>query len=386
MKSLTARYSLTQLTFWAGATGTASFATTFLLKSGLPSTLVGSLLAGAGLLSCLTQPLLAGRADRAKTFPVPRMMAILSAACCVCCLGLLVPGLPPLALGLIYGLGLWCSDAMMPLLNALYVGYNQGDYIIQFGIARCLGSVASALIALVLGHVIAALGLQWMLLLLLLFRVLCLIVLLGYPKISAPRGTRPQDTGCTVAAFFSRYKWYCLSLLGILFLGMFHAMNEHYLIAIVAPFGGDSSHVGTALFISCIAGACMLLFADPVHKRLGTVRMLKIAAISFLLKAILFYFAPSIPVIYGLELLQMTSYAFLNPAQIYFAGERVSPQDMVKGQAFSTAAYSLGCSAGNLSGGVLLGAGLHTLLLAGIVMTLTGSALLFLTADRQDRI
>ena len=82
MKSLTARYSLTQLTFWAGATGTASFATTFLLKSCLPSALVGSLLAGAGLLSCLTQPLLAGKADRAKTFPVPRMMAILSAACC----------------------------------------------------------------------------------------------------------------------------------------------------------------------------------------------------------------------------------------------------------------------------------------------------------------
>ena len=171
---------------------------------------------------------------------------------------------------------------------------------------------------------------------------------------------------------------------GVLFLGMFHAMNENYLIAIVAPFGGDSSQVGTALFISCMAGAGMLLFADKIHHRLSTVRMLRIAGLSFLLKSVLFYFAPGISTIYALELLQMTSYAFLNPAQIYFAGERVSKEDMVKGQAFSTAAYSLGCSAGNFSGGVLLNAGLHALLLAGIGMALAGTVLLFLTVDKQD--
>ena len=378
------RYSLTQLTFWAGATGMASFAATFLLKSGLPSPLVGTLLAAAGLLSCVTQPLLAGWADKAKHFPVPGMMAALSATCGLCCLALLIPSLPSLALGLLYGLGLWCSDAMMPLLNALYVGYNQGDHHIRFGIARCVGSVASALIALVLGHVIVALGLRWMLILLILFRALNVLLLLGYPKIAAIRSGKKAASGCTVPQFFRCYRWYCAAMAGVLFLGMFHAMNENYLIAIVAPFGGGSSQVGTALFISCMAGAGMLLFADKIHQRLSTVRMLRIAGLSFLLKSVLFCFAPGISTIYALELLQMTSYAFLNPAQIYFAGERVSKEDMVKGQAFSTAAYSLGCSAGNFSGGVLLNAGLHTLLLAGIGMALAGTVLLFLTADKQD--
>ena len=362
----------------------ASFATTFLLKSGLPSAMVGTLLAMAGLLSCVTQPVLAGWADKVRHFPVPGMMAALSAICSLCCLALLIRGMPPLASGLLYGLGLWCSDAMMPLLNALYVGYDQGNHCIRFGIARCVGSIASALIALVLGHVIAALGLTWMLILLILFRILCILLLLGYPKIAVVRSEKKTASVCTVSQFFCRYRWYCAAMAGVLFLGMFHAMNENYLIAIVAPFGGDSSQVGTALFISCMAGAGMLLFADKIHHRLSTAWMLRIAGLSFLLKSVLFYFAHGISTIYTLELLQMTSYAFLNPAQIYFAGERVSKEDMVKGQAFSTAVYSLGCSAGNFSGGVLLNAGVHTLLLAGIGMALAGTVLLFPTVDKQD--
>ena len=57
-------------------------------------------------------------------------------------------------------------------------------------------------------------------------------------------------------------------LLGILLLGMFHAMTENYLIAIFERLGGGSSNVGVALFIptvveaveccSRLPGICML--------------------------------------------------------------------------------------------------------------------------------
>ena len=43
---------------------------------------------------------------------------------------------------------------------------------------------------------------------------------------------------CSVPVFFRRYKWYCVSLLGVMLLGMFHAMTENYLIEIVTPLGG----------------------------------------------------------------------------------------------------------------------------------------------------
>ena len=62
-KNLTLRYGATQFTYWAASTGATSFATTYLLSKGLPSGTVGALLAAAGLLACVTQPLLAAAAD-----------------------------------------------------------------------------------------------------------------------------------------------------------------------------------------------------------------------------------------------------------------------------------------------------------------------------------
>ena len=43
--NLTLRYTLTQFTFWAASTGAASFATTYLLGCGVPSGIIGVLLA-----------------------------------------------------------------------------------------------------------------------------------------------------------------------------------------------------------------------------------------------------------------------------------------------------------------------------------------------------
>ena len=58
---------------------------------------------------------------------------------------------------------------------------------------------------------------------------------------------------------------------------------------------------------------------------------------------------------------------------------------MVKGQAFITAAYTLGCAAGNFAGGQLLQYfGVRTMLASGVGMALAGAAILFLTVNRRD--
>ena len=75
----------------------------------------------------------------------------------------------------------------------------------------------------------------------------------------------------------------------------------------------------------------------------------------------------------------------MHPTQVYYANAKVAPEDMVKGQAFSTAAYALGCSAGNFAGGQLLSLGVEAILFAGILMAATGAMILFLTVNRSDR-
>ena len=385
-QNLTARYSLTQFSYWAAAMGAASFATTYLLDKGLGSGLIGLLLAVSGLLSCVTSPVMASFADRTKKFILPQMMLALSALCIVCFALQLLPGLPVMVAGILYILGMWANDAVHPLLNALNVACDASGYPINFGVARGLGSVASATSALVLGHILARWGSTWMFVFLIFFRVVSMIAIAGFPKLEktlSAQGTT-IDQSCSIFEFFTRYKWYCISILGIGFLGMFHAMTETYLISVMERLGGDSSNVGTALFISCISGSPVVFFYSFFRKRINQENLLKISALTFLLKSVLFCIAPTIGFVYLLELLQTTSYGFLGPTQVFFAGSKVRPVDMVKGQAFITAAYSLGCSGGNFAGGQLLNISVEAMLFSGVAMALTGTLILFLTLHKTD--
>lgn len=384
---LTPRYSATQFLHWISATGTTSFATAYLLSRGMSSGLVGTLLAAAGLLSCLTQPVLASAADRSKRFVLIRMQVTTTLLCCLCLLLQFLPGLPVFWAGVFYMAGVFSSDTMTPLMNALSVAYNGAGYPINYGAARGIGSAASALSALAAGHILARCGAGWMLLFLLLFRLLCVLTFLGYPRIDKTESAdESRGESCTVGEFFRRYRWYCASLLGVLFLGMYLAMTENYMIAIMGRLGGDSGNVGTALFLSSLVGAPVIFCFSRVRRHVSDTRLLKLAALTFLLRSVLVCMATSVAHIYLIQLLQVTSYAFLGPVQVYYAGDRVQSCDMVKGQAFITAAYALGCSLGNFTGGQLLNVSVDAMLYAGVAMALSGVAVIFLTVDRRDRL
>ena len=129
----------------------------------------------------------------------------------------------------------------------------------------------------------------------------------------------------------------------------------------------------------------MLVYFDQLRSKVSDNWLLKYAGLSFLLKAVLFLFAKNVTTIYFVQLLQATSYTFLSPTQMYYANNKINPADMVKGQAFITASYTLGCAAGNFAGGQLLSAlGLQAMLIAGIVMAAAGTAVFFLTVDKND--
>ena len=197
--------------------------------------------------------------------------------------------------------------------------------------------------------------------------------------------SRQKTAASSIPVFFRRYPWYCLSLLGVMAMGIFHAMTENYLIEIVSPLGGDSGSVGIALFIATGVEAAVLVYFSKVRKVISTGWLLKIAALSFLLKSFLFLLARDVWMIYLIQLLQATSYTFLSPTQMYYATEKIPASDMVKGQAFITAAYTLGCAGGNFLGGQLLSYfDLRTMLVAGVAIAAAGTAVFFLTVDRRD--
>ena len=376
------------MAYWAAAAGILSFASAFLLEKGFSTAQVGTLLASGNILSCVVQPILADRADRSGAQVINRYVVGLTVLCAACFLAIQLLPMPQWLFGLLYLMGVFTFDAMMPLLNSVCVAYNQQDYKINYGFGRGIGSFAYSLAALAIGKVIAGFGADWMIWIVLILLAANAVVTLGYPRLNQQVIREKQVSECcSIPVFFKRYKWYCLSLMGVMLLAMFHAMTENYLIKVMGRLGGDSGSVGVALFIATAIEMPVILWFDTVRKHIRDNLLLKLAGVSFLLKAVLFLVAPSVNSIYAIQLLQATSYSFLSPTQLYYANNKVSQVDMVKGQAFITASYTLGCAIGNFVGGQLLELfDVVALLVAGIVMAAAGTLVLFLTVDRKDQV
>ena len=75
---------------------------------------------------------------------------------------------------------------------------------------------------------------------------------------------------------------------------------------------------------------------------------------------------------------------FLVPTLVFYSDTKVRDCDMVKGQAFMTAAYSLGCSCGNFIGGQMLTFSVDAMLLASIITSGLGALILCLTVNVAD--
>ena len=385
-RSLTFQYTFHQMAYWATAAGVVSFATAFLLQKGFAASTVGILLASGNLLSCVFQPVLADRADRIGGNVLKWLTVGLTLISALCFVFIQLLPLPAAMFGFLYLLGVFAFDAMNPLMNALNVSYMTSGYTINYGLSRGLGSLAYAFAALGIGKVMARFGADWMIWISLGLLTVNAAMSLSYPSLVTTAGEeKKKNECCSIPVFFRRYKWYCVSLLGVLLLGMFHAMTENYLIEIVTPLGGDSGTVGVALFVATAIEAVVLVYLDRIRSRISDNWLLKIAGLSFVLKSVLFLVAGNVMTIYIIQLLQATSYTFLSPIQMYYANNKIGAADMVKGQAFITASYTLGCAAGNFTGGQLLSAfGVRALLLAGIVMAVAGTLVFFLTVEKQD--
>ena len=385
-RSLTLRYMLHQMAYWAAAAGVMSFASAFLLEKGFPPSQVGVLLAAGNLLSCFLQPVLTDRADRAGRNILIPLSAGLTGLSALCFGALFLLPMPMWLFGLLYLLGIFTFDSMMPLMNSISVCCNACGRKVNYGLCRGIGSLAFSFAALAIGKVIARFGGDGMLLIVLSLLGVNLAVILGYPRLEKVQREEANTLECcSIPVFFARYKWYCLSLLGVILLAMFHAMTENYLIEVVKPLGGDSGSVGIALFVATVIEMPVLIFFDRIRRHLADNLMLKLAGVSFLLKSVCFLLAPSVTTIYAIQLLQATSYGFLSPTQLYYANSKIAPADMVKGQAFITASYTLGCAMGNFAGGQLLQFfSVPVMLLSGVAMAAGGTAILCLTVDKKD--
>ena len=383
-KNLTLKYSLQHLVYWAACCGVVSFAATYLLSKGFTAAQTGRILFTANLLSFLLQPVVAGAADRAKRNIIPVVMTtlILISFTCFACIRFL--SLPVWLFSALYVITATSLDMQIPMQNAENVYYTDRGWAINYGLARAVGSASYAVLSLSMGYIMEDFGADWMPVISITLMALYLASLLLMPRDDSV-SERHSDSGETssLLSFFVKYKWYCISLIGVLLLAFFHVMTENYLIQILGRLGGDSSGVGIALCVATVAEAPALALFASVHKKIGSYKVFLVAGLSYCLKAVLFIMAKSVTAIYLAQILQVTTYTFISPVQMYYAKECTEEADMVKGQSVITASFTLGCALGNLVGGEIITlAGVPVLLKASLGVALLGTLALALTVPK----
>lgn len=357
--NLTLRYCLYQSTFFLSCAGIFGFAVTYLLEKGFQTAEIGMMIAASNFVSCIAQPFLGDFADRFPKIRLTSMIAVCLVCCLLCFATIQMCRLPLVMFGILYTVGGLAITLTPPLGNALCVYYSERDYKVDYGIGSGVGSLSYSFATLSLGYVIASLGTDWMVWIVLVSLCTQLVITLGYPKIlerdvpARQAQSDAQQLGQRVSlwSFFLKYKFFMITVSGVMMIAMCHSMAENFLINMFQPMGADSRSVGTALAIASFSAAPLMIMFEKLQKKINIMALMRLSGIFYVLKAVLMFFATNVWQVYAIVCLQTFTYGFIYPSLFYFTQKKIAKADMVKGQAVVVAAFTMGTALGSFVGG-----------------------------------
>lgn len=431
---LTGRYCLLQGSYYGVNCAVIGYASVFLLERGMSPAGIGALIAAGNVLSAVFQPLAAGIADRSGRVTLKQMIRLAAAAGAILSLLVGVTG-NVLLIAPMYMLLALIANLEMPLVNAVSVYFNSRGRSINFGLARGIGSLTYAAFSYGLGLLAGMFGaglIPWAAMALYAAVFICcgLFVMKpegrgsgeetgspsgpeafasGLPE-AAQRKSRPDSPGGTQAhmspenqaqvlpaasseiprrqgnGFFSRYPAFTLTLAGVVLLFAFHNITCTYMIRMMERFGGGSAEMGLALAVAAVCELPTMLLFSRLARRFGTSALLTASAAGFVVKSLLLLAAWDINMILAAQIFQAFSFALFIPASVAFTDQVMDKGDKIKGQAYMTAASTLGSVAGNLSGGIVLdAAGVGAMLVLACAFALGGLLTVGAAAVRHRR-
>ena len=387
-RNLTPLYCLHQAAYFFAMAGTSAFAVTYLMGRGFDTALIGAMLAATNILSCVLQPTVGSYVDRTS---YARLQVIVP-GCLIASFAMLgsieLFALPKLMVGMFYILGSLAFSITLPLCNSLCAYYSRKGSHINYGAGSGIGSLSFSFGSLAFGYIIANLGMSAMILIVLAFLAVQLLLIMRYPRIDPNERSASAENeaeSLSLFAFARRYKFFMLTMLGVVLVSACHAMAENFLIQVFTRIGGGSEHVGICLFLACITAAPAQIYFERIQRRVSVVTLLRLTGFFYIAKAVLLIFAASINAVYLIGLLQTFTYGFLYPPLYYLVLQRIASQDMAKGQTLASATFVLGLALGNSLGGVVLERlGLNPMLAIAAAIACAGTLLINAAVGRKD--
>lgn len=390
-KSLDIRYACIHGFYWMICCAMIGYASVFLLDKGFDNTTIGIVLSISNILAVFGQPAVASYMDKTSRLSL-RML--------ISCILVVIIGLS-LILSFLSGASIvmvvltitvfTLMLTMQPFINSLTFAFEKNGIHINFGLARGIGSVAYAVMSLILGNIVAIFSPE----LLPFFYVglsLCALLFVytfylpGHKDEVIHEEKEEVHDQLSMGQFMKKYKTFMLLLVATVLLFFDHSVINNFFIQVVNHIGGNSADMGNAIFLAAVLELPTMALFTKFQKKLGCRQMMLISAIFFSVKHIVTYFAMNMFMIYVAQVMQMLAYAVFIPASVYYVSQLVEKHDMNKGQALVTGAMTLAGVFASLAGGVLLDAlGVSKVLMIGAIISVLGTICMFVSVEDVDK-
>ncbi len=390
LRRLDWHYIAMQMGFWAMFAAIVAYQTALLLERGFTNGEAGLMTSVRCLAGIVCQPLLGGFADRHPGVPLKHIVAI------------------SLALSLAAGLWYWMDPAMglgstalvwvvigglgvssYPLMDAMAVQFINDGMPIRYSLGRGLGSLAYAVVCVLLGLQVGQWGVETTLVTFLLLTAAEIALVFTYPTWHphAPAAQAEQARPQSALSLLRSNPRFTLMLAGVLF-GLTAVLPlSNFLVNVILSRGGTAADLGLAMFLMGGFELPAAFLFPRLLRRLGSGRILVLSMFFGTLKGVALLLTWNLAGVLLCQPLQMLGYGLFTPASVYFVNESVPPADRVRGQTIMmVASNGLGGMLGGLLAGWTLDAGGANWMLAGCILCgCVGTVLCLLALPRKGR-
>lgn len=394
-KFWTARYAAINIFYFAGFAATHAYASVFLIAKGFSNSTIGIILAVANITSIAVQAFVAalidkgGRATNRNSIMVSLLFMI---AMAVTMAFASTPAVIFIAFAMCYMLQMM----IQPIISAMNFEYRKMGCNINFGLARGLGSCGFAIASPIIGLMVANISADVIPWLFVVTQTICFLFTLTFikkgGKEDAPASDKAGDSDSGKEAqsavatiereeapntnlidFIRCYPRFCLYILAVTCFFFGHNAINDYMIQIITPLGGDETTLGYLVAVAAFLELPVMSIYVFLTKKFRSSTLLKFSGVMFFVKVLIMYFAPNIPIATVSMCCQLFAYALYIPANAYYATEVMKKNDQVKGQAYSSAAITLGGTfSGLVCGRIIDASGTKTMLLVASAVALAG--------------
>ncbi|KGX89424.1 MFS transporter [Pontibacillus halophilus JSM 076056 = DSM 19796] len=317
-------------------------------EQGLSHTQIGTIVAMIPLLTIFIQPLWGIMSDYTRR---PRRLLTIA----VLIAGMLsivytyLDGFLLLLLGIL-SIAMFQS-AVVPLSDSLSLSFVQ-QYKKEYGNIRLFGALGFAVASFVAGRVTDLFSnTTWVFYLFALGLFLSAFMLIPFPKVGQEMKV---DFRTGISRLIKQKEFLLFLCSNFLIFGPVLA-NNYYFGTFILTVGGTLSGVGVAFLIAAGSEAPFMNIAQKVINRFGVIHVLIFCALVSSMRWLVYFFEPSVSVVYATTIVQGVSVGLYIPAALLFVRE-VAPSDV---QATAVGLYSaVGNGMGNafftFIGGVLL--------------------------------